>query len=858
MSFSRRAPHLTLPSRRARDLVLAGPIAAALLSMTGAGAAFAADAPQGPDDGPSKAADVAAVVVNGVAYKDTVLPTRMSSSSTFGLDLSVMDTPRNTTLLSPTQLQTINVQDPRAFSYLTASSYSDSSFGTPNIPRIRGQYSDVFYNGMRASLTQNGYGVPPSFDDFDNLSITKGPASVVDGPGMGVGGQVDFITKVPSLTKAQTSLAATIDTVGNHRLSIDIGGPITPGVLAVRISYAGENSGSYFYDHNSVRNALYADVRWRPNEKYEANFNAEILVGQYTENVGLNRVTQALIDNNTYSTGVATGGQLYYYPQVPIAGNPNSLVVPFGTEVLLTGTTPINTRITVDQAPGTTSNALRLFSQFIQNFYLSDDLSLENNTFINYQDSDNQEAYYYADASRGSYTVENRTLLKDKKDLDLGLGAPMKNQAVAGFTVRFAHVNYVSNYDAEAPSTFDLTTNPALWGVPTINFTPANSDAFLYKSPFGHFQYGSPGRDTVNRGNTGISDLIDAGVFFEDRLEVTPKFSLLFGVRMDVAQNHAYDPFPCLEANYCNESLPNLPQSHSTGDYGLGNANFSAVYRWQPWISSYATFNFSQAPFGNGGEGGVNTYTQVPDHALMRQSSFLYEAGLKLNLLNNKLFAGTAVFDQKRAIPVGVGGTQISEANIRGVEIELNYQPTRQLFATASYSYIETTLSQPSGFYNYPAEIGNQYPGQPYNFIDGAGTGAVFATGQKFNDPGVPNHVFNLLANYKFDNGVGIRSGVQVTGPIETSQSGQLNLAASSNVPEFVIQNKGYFKSPGIPWQYTWNAAIFYSWDKYTVTASVYNITNQINWQSSPNFYGNDMLVRNDPRTFELRLAAKY
>ena len=40
---------------------------------------------------------------------------------------------------------------------------------------------------MRDSLTQNGYGVPVNFDSIDNISITKGPASVSAGPGPGVG-----------------------------------------------------------------------------------------------------------------------------------------------------------------------------------------------------------------------------------------------------------------------------------------------------------------------------------------------------------------------------------------------------------------------------------------------------------------------------------------------------------------------------------------------------------------------------------------------------------------------------------------------------------------------------------------------
>jgi len=310
-------------------------------------------------------------------------------------------------------------------------------------------------------------------------------------------------------------------------------------------------------------------------------------------------------------------------------------------------------------------------------------------------------------------------------------------------------------------------------------------------------------------------------------------------------QDHTYDPLG--GASCCFNSLP---QSHTTGVFGLGNANISLVYKARPWVSGYLTVDFTQSINPDGGEGGVNAYTQVTDASLLRSNSELYEGGLKFNLLRDSLFIGTAVFDQRRAIPIGNGGTTTSQANIRGVEIELNYQPTRNFFATASYSFIKTTLDRPAPFYNYPAE--------PGLFVDGAGLFAVFTPGQHFDDPGVPEHVFNFLANYKFDNGVGLRAGVQVTGPIQTTTSGQLDLVNSLFVPQSVINNNGYYQSPVIPWQYTMNVAAFYEIGKYTFTFSIYNLTDQLNWQSAPAFYGNDFLVRNDPRTFEFRVQAKF
>ena len=133
--------------------------------------------------------------------EETHPPDPVPPTSAYGLDLGVMDTPRNNTLLSKAQLDALNIQNPGGFSYLTSSSYSDASFGQPNIPRIRGQYADMFFNGMRDSFTFNGYGAPISFNSVDSIDIIKGPASVQAGPGAGVGGEIDITTKMPSFMK---------------------------------------------------------------------------------------------------------------------------------------------------------------------------------------------------------------------------------------------------------------------------------------------------------------------------------------------------------------------------------------------------------------------------------------------------------------------------------------------------------------------------------------------------------------------------------------------------------------------------------------------------------------------------------
>jgi hypothetical protein len=809
--------------------------------------------------------ELAEVVINGIPQYETVLPTRLSLDTVYGFDLNVLDTPRNTTLLSTTQLQTLNIQDPRAFSYLTSSSYSDSSFGTPAIPRIRGQYGDVFYNGMRDSFSQNGYGAPINYDSFQNISITKGPAGVIDGPGPNVGGEVEFLTKRPSLFHLVSSASASVDSLGNRRVVADLGGPINTGTLGALLSYSGEDStDNYFTAHYMRKNAVYAALRWQPSDAYRLDFNTEVNSETYTENVGVNRVNQNLIDQGSYLQGAPVGeldsSVLLANNGVPIPiglaagfGSPYS-AAPFFTEVNLTNAVHINPKITIDEAPGVVTRAFLYNAQLIQTYRISSGLTLENNTFFAFQNSTNQAPYYFSDSSNGSYSIESRTDLSGGFALPVG-SSVIDNKFAIGATFRFAHTNYISDYSAEAVSVYDLTGNPNLWHFPAAY--QGLADAYAYQAPFGMTVYGVPGRDVVNAGNTGVSDLDDLGVFFQDRMEFNPELSALYGARLDAVQNHSHDPLGGVDCSAC---FTTLPQNHTTGVYGLAQFNASLVYKPHPRVSTYLTVDWVQSNNSpNGGIGGINTYGQSPDAFLLRTDNYLYEAGLKFEVLDQKLFSGMALFEQKRRIPSGAAGTQTIPATIRGVEMEANYQPTRSLYATASYSYIRTVLKAAPLFYDYPAQSGIN--------IDGAANYAVFKPGQTFLDPGVPEHLFNFLGNYKFGNGIGVRTGVQVTGPIATTPSGFLDVTASSTVygtyvPQIASQisgvtdSRGYYHSPVIPWQYTWNGAVFYEFGKSTLTLSVYNLTDRRNWQPSPTFYGNDFLVRSDPRTFELRIQA--
>ena len=768
------------------------------------------------------------VVVNGIKRGELILPTTVTSSSAYGMDLGVLDTPRNNTVLSTAQLDALNVKDPQGFSYLTSSSYSDSSFGVPNVPRIRGQFADVFINGMRDSFTANGYGAPFSFNAIDTIDINKGPATVQAGPGAGVGGSINISTKQPNFVKFTGTAGMEFDTIGHRRLSLDAGGPLNDDV-AWRFSYAGDNSGGYWYDQYMHQQSVYGVVTDRISPKYSVTLSSEVSEAKLTENDGVNRVNQAFIDHGTYLTGGVVGD-----------------VSSFGTETNLGNPVQLGRRVNIDEAPDTNARSLKYNVQLLQDFEVNDNTSITNNTFFNYLNRYNLVQDYFADSTKNSYTIENKT------DFKFSFGAPMgdvsnpgqssPSQSIdAGFTFRFAHVEDIQNFLNETVSIFDLSGDPSSFVYPS-----AAQTGVPYTGAFNKQLYGIPARDEFAPNATIDSDLADIAVFLEHRVAVAPAFTVLYGLRADFVHLNEKDP---LSIAGLEDPVVTTDDSHSTKWYMLGNANISGVYKFAPWASTYLTYNFAQYVDPTSDDGGVGTFG-VSDSSQLRQTTKLTEVGAKFDLLNKSLFLSTAAFKQSRSIPTGAGGTSSSTAHISGFEAELNYQPDPHFFMTASYSFLRTILDSAAGFYNYPAEAGANF--------DGAGSEIVWAAGQKFKDPGVPQNLFNVLANYKFDGGFGVQGNLQVTSPIATTTSGQIDVADSANVPASVINNNGYYKSPVIPRQYTLNTAAFYAFSKYEVKASVYNVTNRRNLTNDAPFYGNDFITVNPPRSLEISLKAKF
>ncbi|MEN9841458.1 MAG: hypothetical protein RL376_1258 [Verrucomicrobiota bacterium] len=794
--------------------------------------------------------------VNEVPIEENIIPSSRPFGSVYGDARSILDTPRNVTIISREQLDAIAIQDVRDFSKLTASSYTTTNFGAPANPSIRGQYADMFQNGMRRTVTSNGNGLPLNFNSVESVNIIKGPATVVQGPSFYVGGAADLITKRPTFDKTKGTLTATYGSYEQRRWTGDYNVPISDKAAA-RVSYSGEDSESYYENGHKRTEALYGALVLQPSDKYELFLNSELFYGDYTENFGINRVTQDLIDNGTYITGVnnnpaPVGGIMnfggfsgtYFNSSTgslatgPLglgfaAGGGDAAGVPDGTPTAATATDPQNAANVVSGYPvsnrvvptGTVKakRNVRLFKpgdnslgkmanlQAIQTFKINPDFEVVNNTYGVFIKRDTISSYYYSEIVDPSWSVENRTEFRFRTE---------KHTVNTGLSVRYQETEAYNNFFFEPANVWDLTKpRSGIDATRSVNFVPSTIEV-----PGWPGRYATAG---TYEGDTNKSSLTQTGLFLQDNIKLTESLSFDLGGRLDYVSAKSEDPlaFGVFGTPADFDETTTLP-----------NANGSLTYAITPKLKSYVTYNYSENYGGAVGNGGGIKPTSIKDD--LNQPSTLWELGAKQALMENKVFIGAAVFHQDRVANQLDGSSR--NFTYEGFEIEVNYQPSKNFYTTLSYSYLDASSDRPQfdvgnvAYYDGTGSLsdGSNYAPHPDNvrfFQADKGTG-------KYRIQGLPRNLWNALATYKWDNGFGLTAGLLVHTDIANNVAGTLV----------------------IPAQYTVDLTGFYETKTWFTRLAVLNATDEKNW-GPPNYvYGNESILAELPIRAELTVGYKF
>jgi catecholate siderophore receptor len=753
-------------------------------SLSGHLAAEADDIPAKTDD---EVVKFDAFEVTGVPPEKQILPTSRPFNSVFGTDDNIVDVPRNVTIISRQQLSDIDISSVLDFSKLTSSSYTTTNFGAPANPSIRGQTADLFINGVRGRITSNGNGLPLDFNSIESVNIVKGPATAVQGTSMYVGGFVDLVTKRPYFDAFRGSVNATVGSYSQKEWNVDVGGPLSK-TLAYRFSYSGQDSKGYWHDYYNKNNAFYGALTYRPSGAYEVFFNASANWYRYTENWGINRVTQDLIDNGNYITGINNNNA----PGVPsdpqnskyVLGNsPDAFFSGQPGNVITFGPTVQIDRHSRLLKPGNHSTGREFNAQAIQTFTVSPDFKIVNNTFASYTARNTLSTYYYSEIIDPSWFAESRTeFIFNKPYASINTGLDLRYQRTKAY----------DDYFFEPANVWDLTKD--------MNYVDVyNADAFYGRFvgqtvPGWSNRYATQG--TIN-GDTNDSHATTVGPYFQATWKLGSKFNLVTGARADYMKAHVVDPL--------------WPDPKPTDDIGvwIPSANGSLVFKPNATSSWYFTYNYSQNTSGAVGNGGGITGWDGTgtflDKENFTQPSDLYEFGNKYALMQNKVFLNFAVYHQTRTAK-STSSTVIQKFKAEGFEAELNYQPNKHVYATLSYSYIDAQVTAP-----FQSDGGIAL--LPTQGIDYANIHRV---------SGLPRNLVNGLVSYSLDNGLGFSANVLWTDEINNNYAGTLV----------------------IPPQYQIDGSIWYHYNKHwDFRLSISNVTNEKNWAPPNAVYGNASIL---------------
>jgi len=729
--------------------------------------------------------------VNPTSATEAVLPTSRTVSSVFGTDLSVLDTPRSVSLVSTQLMKDLDIRGPLDFLRGVSGAYTDSQFGAANLVDLRGQSAEVYQNGVRRTTRSDG--MPLSFNGVEAVDVVKGPASTVFGASSLVGGYINLITKRPHFDAPEGYVSATVGSWDTYRWQMDVGGPIAKDKLAYRLSYEGENSDSYYrYVYNHQQD-LYFALSYVASPTLRFDFNNDFHQAKYVSTTGMNRPTQELIDSGLYYAGQAASRGIFNV--IPVSG-----VVKLDRSITLV-------------APGDYDKGTNYQAQFDTYLTFNADSWLVNRSYFEYYTlQQRQLAQRYYNNVDYSYTFFDRLEYHLKKKT----GA-LEHELITGLSFRYMRARGYGDFYNEYLNATDLTGDPtkfpitSLFGVVAV---PGYAGDFAVPG----VTYGDP-LHPFSMPSTIKAESAEAGLFIQHTLKFNEKWALLYGARLNLTSETAADPLPPSGYTPARDSIT----------VGAGAGNASLTFKPAANSTYYVTFSYNQSTAGTAGGLPAGFTGAALSPGSFHIDNFLYEAGAKYQLVNNKLFLSLAAFNQIRSQTDIFGNT--SKVKVDGGEAELSYQPSRTLYVSAGLSYLHAIVpDQASG--SLTRSVYDAFAA-PY----GTGLGSPNFGSLPVADrrvPGTPLKSGNLSARYKLPSGLGISANVVVTDEIVTSYLGNVK----------------------IPTQFTLNTAIFYEQKTWDARVSFFNVTDEKNFTAIGSIFGNELIQAD--LSFHIEATVRY
>ena len=308
------------------------------------------------------------------------------------------------------------------------------------------------------------------------------------------------------------------------------------------------------------------------------------------------------------------------------------------------------------------------------------------------------------------------------------------------------------------------------------------------------------------------------GLFAQDLIQLSPKWSLLSGVRLDYLDISSTDPLPRAGFEPVSDSKTKAIWSGSV------SLNFNPTQDQ----TFYLTLNRAAAVEASSSSGGFGLNNNLIADEVLDNSSDLIEGGAKFSFLEASLYTGVSTYYQKRNRVSPRGGLP-DEIEIWGIELDLIYQPNTRLNAGIIGSYSEA---------NY---IDGPVSGTPTTQapFDPSTPNSTFPRPPlaDYRLPGLPRTLLNSFLSYTFEQGLG--------GSVSLQWQSEQNL----DLEGFVV----------IPSQFQLDLALFYKQEAFELRFDIRNATDEFNWRpTSTPFAGADLVTRELPRYYQASVVLKF
>ncbi|AUL75500.1 TonB-dependent receptor [Pseudoalteromonas sp. 13-15] len=727
----------------------------------------------------------------------------------FGDNLALQDIARSVTPISSELIEQLNITTLQDVLAVSPNTYSASGFGAPSLPTIRGQLGELFQDGTRRQAGNNGFGVPLSFNSVEQIDVVKGAPPVLFGSSQRNGGFVNLQSKVASTDESKGKASLSAGRWDQYSAQIDYTAPIIKDKVGFRVSYEHLDHGSY-YDYSGTKSdSLFAALRILPDDKSTWDINFELYQVEFTDNAGINRPTQALIDDGLYITGqgVQANGST-----VPAAG---SIVSP-------TGQVNID-RSTVLTDPDNQNEATTYLIHSIYKRELSANASLKNITYFQHLQREEIAQNSFVEIIDGADTAQNRT--------ELTYSWNDEQQTIFAFDVRYNKVLGYSQFTTEADLPIDLTGPLSNRRIPLTDAQKARLVELrpgVFVSPGAQYDIDNDGSGDFNLSDTTDSRSWQTGFAIQQDSDWTDKLHTSVGYRVDYYDVEARDPIAPQGQTAASDSINDTLQS--------GQVSFN--YKLNADFTGYGAASYNEATSNSMAGGNVLGGGNVISAQNFATENTLVEFGLKYAPTNSDWYADGAVFSQRRSLRNRDG----SNTGIRttGFESQVFYD-AYPYWLSAGYSYIDARYDNSASSQD-SAQVADAFDNSRPDIIAGTGVGAPSFTPfapSNSQVQGIPEQSFSFNGNYS------------ITSKWQTGFSG---LYTKSYPLDFLQTVK-------IRDQYTLNVNISYAFTPSTkLRLDVNNITNQKNWRPvfEGGYFGATLAFPELPINAKLTLTHKF